>query len=61
MDTIDSPKYRNANIYWDFRIPTNPPSIDPKAETMLELWKEKDAILELIFPIMDKQFPHLDG
>ena len=40
------------------RMQTNPPPVDPKVETPLELQKQEDTILEPIFAVIDNQLPH---
>ena len=55
---MDSPKcsYADSDLY--VRMPTNPPLVDAKAETLLELCEKGDAILEPISPIIDNWLLH---
>ena len=55
---MDSPRCNEADTKWYIRMPSNPPLVNPRDETLLQLCEEENAILELTFLTKDKWLPH---
>ena len=49
---MDIQKHNNADIDWYVRMPTDPPLVDTKVETLTRLCQEEGATLEPTFPVV---------
>ena len=58
---VDLPRCNNADSDWYVRMPADPPPVDPKVETLPQVYQEKAATLEPALPVKDSFQTEMGG